>query len=288
MSILEKIKDKKIKRYLTINKRIIYPGAIYHITQRAPGKEVLFNEDVDYLYFLKLLKETNMKFNLDLYCFALLPNHVHLLLKINKANLSFAMKNLFERYAAYFNIKYKRKGHVFCGRYRASLCNDNRYFLAISIYIHLNPYKAGLCKHYKIYKWSSVKLYTEHDKKTFVNFKGVLSLLSEDMHDAKRRYVEMMNNNIGKVKCEIEEKKSIKRDINILSKSVLKYVRSKDKEKEEKNMTEKFRHQSRIVNKQHRKARKQLIEELLSRGHSVEDIAENLSLSRMTIYRELK
>jgi len=71
---------------------------------------LLFIEEGDYLRFLYLLKNASQKFSLDIFCFALLSNHLHILLRINQENLSEAMKNVFERYADYFNVKYKRKG----------------------------------------------------------------------------------------------------------------------------------------------------------------------------------
>ena len=69
-----------------MRERIIYEGGVYHITQRAPGREVIFVEDSDYLYFLKLLKETNKKFNLTIFCFALLPNFSELVPSLDISN----------------------------------------------------------------------------------------------------------------------------------------------------------------------------------------------------------
>ncbi len=48
------------------------------------------------------------------------------------------MRYLFKRYAQWFNVKYERKGHVFCGAYRAALCCDDGHLLAVSVYIHLS------------------------------------------------------------------------------------------------------------------------------------------------------
>ena len=73
-----------------------------------------------------------------------MPNHVHFLLRQNEANLHEAMRDLFSRYARRHNKKYERKGHLFGGRYRQAVCLDESYFLAVSLYIHLNPVRAGL------------------------------------------------------------------------------------------------------------------------------------------------
>ena len=151
-------------RVLMSTMKIIVEDGIYHVTQRAPGNELIFIEDNDYLRFVSLLKETVQKFQLELFCFALLPNHLHLLLKIKEKNLSEAMRYLFKRYAQWFNVKYERKGHVFCGAYRAALCCDDGHLLAASVYIHLNPLKARLTKDIFKYKWTSLNCYIQRLK----------------------------------------------------------------------------------------------------------------------------
>ena len=181
------------------------------MTQRAPGRELLFLESADYLYFLQKLKEATRKFDFEIFCFSLLPNHLHLLLRINRNNLSAAMKNIFERYAKYFNGKYKRKGHVFCGRYRASLCNDENYFLAASLYIHRNAYQARLYSSVEDYRWSSVRLYTRPIKKSFVNYTCILSILDAELKKARRKYRDILRDSI-KIKSKREVDRNVLRD----------------------------------------------------------------------------
>ena len=176
--------DKKVKFSLqtrkysyAIRNRVIYPGAVYHLIQRAPGEEIIFKEEADYLHMLSLLKETATKFRWDVFSFVLMPNHVHFLIRILEENLSQGAKYLFQSYALYFNEKYGRKGPVFCRPYRAFLCGKERYLLAISLYIHLNPYKAGLVSNPWDYQWSSLNLFVENrNYKTFVDYKFILSL----------------------------------------------------------------------------------------------------------------
>src|SRR3989338_5200183 len=137
--IIEKIEEGKVRRFFRSRNKLSYPGAAYHVTQRATGKDNLFIEDSDYLYILHLIKEKSRQFDLDIFAFALMSNHIHLLFKLNKDNLSIAMKNIFEMYANYFNKKYERRGRLFCGPYRSAICLDDLYLVSASIYIHLNP-----------------------------------------------------------------------------------------------------------------------------------------------------
>lgn len=288
MDIFEKINEGKIRGYLTINKRIIFEGGIYHITQRAPGKELLFLEETDYLRFLKLLKKTVKKFNLEVFCFALLPNHLHLFLRIADTNLSKAMKNLFERYADYFNTKYERKGHVFCGRYRASLCNNESYLLAVSIYIHLNPYNAGLCKAFKDYRWSSLSLYTAStSRETFINFEEILSLLDSQIDNARKKYIKVVEENMKLKGGNLLDPFPIKRFIKEAAKTVRRTV-GNDKDLEELDrLVEHFKLKKKTRSIKDKEAKKYLIEQLLSNGYSIKEMMQMLSVGRTTLYRTL-
>jgi len=96
MDILKLVEEGKIKRIFTARGKIAYPGACCHITQRAPGREMLFLENSDHLFMLKLLKEKSNIYSFDVYGFVLMSNHVHLQIRLNKANLSEAMKSLFQ------------------------------------------------------------------------------------------------------------------------------------------------------------------------------------------------
>lgn len=287
MDMGEKIEGKKVKRYLTINKRIIFEGGIYHITQRAPGKELLFLEEADYLHFLGTLKEKVKKFNLDLFCFSLLPNHLHLLLRIKEKNLSQAMKNLFEKYADYFNKKYQRKGHVFCGRYRASLCNDESYFLAASIYIHLNPYKAGLCRDFKSYRWDSLGLYIGISKNTFINFGEILFLLSSQIDKARKEYLRILEESAGIKGGTLLDSSSVKMFIKEAVRTVKRFV-DKNKKWEDLNKSiEDFKLRKKTIGIKDKNTRKYLIEQLLANGYSIREITQTLFISRSSFYRTI-
>ena len=281
MDIIEKIKNKEIRGYLTIKNRIIFKGAIYHITQRAPGREVVFVEDSDYLRFLSVLKKMVKKFNIDLFCFSLMPNHLHLLLKINKKNLSEAMQYLFQAYAVYYNIKYNRKGHVFCGRYRASFCNDDSYLMAASLYIHLNPYKAGLTEHYDDYRWSSLSLYIKETKESFVNFKEILLLLDSDVKKARQKYRKMLETSVDVPGGNLIDPKSVNGFIE-KARRITRRFYNKDSELDE--LIDKFSTKRRVIKPEEKRARKYLIEQLQANGYSIKEISGLLSISRMAIY----
>jgi putative transposase len=113
MSVFPLIEQGRIKRYFRATRKLNVPDLVYHITQRAAGKEPLFLEDHDYLFMLGLLKEICHTHSIRMYCFCLMPNHVHLLLSPTEMNLYDVMRDLFSRYASKFNRKYQRKGRLF-------------------------------------------------------------------------------------------------------------------------------------------------------------------------------
>ena len=281
MDIIEKIRTKEIKGYLTVKNRIIFEGAVYHITQRAPGRELIFVENEDYLKFLSVMKKAVKKFNIDLFCFSLMPNHLHLLLKINKKNLPEAMKYLFQAYAVYYNGKYKRKGHVFCGRYRASLCNDDSYFLTATLYIHLNPYKAGLAKLYDDYRWSSLSLYTRRSKKTFIKYKEVLLLLNPDIKKARQKYNKMIKTSSDVPGGNLIDHKLVSGFIEKARRITKRFYR---RDSELDDLIEKFSAKKRVIKVEERKVRKYLIQQLQASGYSLKEIAGLLSISRKALY----
>ncbi len=285
------IEEGKIKRYFRVDKKLIIPGGIYHITQRAPGTEKIFIEDSDYLRFLGLLKEIVPEFNLRIFAFALLPNHLHLLLQIKDANLSLAMKSLLEQYAMSFNRKYYRKGHVFGGAYRPCLCNDDIYILVVSLYIHLNPFKAGLCDDVQDYRWFSLMPYLREIKKdTFINYEYVLKMLNDDVNTARSIYKRLLAEGVNRsYRDSIERPFAVDKFMSGMFDFIKEVYNGKDKDifyfEEALN---KVKNKKRFKLPEHKDALRYMVTQLKSRGYSITEIGDILNLSRQTIHRVCK
>lgn len=89
--------------------------------------------------FFRLLSRSVNIFDVRLLAYALMPNHFHLLVCTPKGNLSEFMRHFNISYTGLFNRKYKRSGHLYQGRYKAFLIDEDNYLLEVSRYIHLNP-----------------------------------------------------------------------------------------------------------------------------------------------------
>ena len=123
---------------------INFPGALYHVIARGNRRQKIFCDDSDYELYLQFLEEYKERYRFSLYAYALLPNHLHLLIEVGEIPLSRLMQTLQFRYTRNFNIKYQKFGHLFQGRYKGILCEKDSYLVEHSAYIHLNALRARL------------------------------------------------------------------------------------------------------------------------------------------------
>jgi REP element-mobilizing transposase RayT len=139
--------------------RIEYPGAFYHVTSRGNEQKDVFKSQKDREKFLSYLESAVMRYGAVIHVYCLLSNHYHLLLETPDGNLSQIMRHVNGAYTTYFNIKRKRAGHLFQGRYKAILVEADEYAAELSRYIHLNPVRAGMTSRPEEHQWSSYRGY---------------------------------------------------------------------------------------------------------------------------------
>ena len=123
--------------------RIEYPGAIYHVMSRGNGRQKTFRNDGDFQRLLEGLESAVLKFDWLVMNYVWMPNHIHLFLKTPQPNLSAGMQYLLSGYANWFSKRHQRPGHLFQGRYKSFVVEDDSYFWTLSRYIHLNPCRGG-------------------------------------------------------------------------------------------------------------------------------------------------
>jgi putative transposase len=124
--------------------RLDTPGALHHIMIRGINKGDLFMDDSDRRKFLERMAMVMEETSCTVYAFALMSNHVHVLVRSGGTGISTAMRKLLTWYAIYFNKRHKRTGHLFENRYKSILCEEEPYFLELVRYIHLNPVRSRL------------------------------------------------------------------------------------------------------------------------------------------------
>ena len=125
-------------------RRIWYKGAVYHVMSRGNRRKLIFNNDSDYLRFLRCVKKIQSESGFKIHALCLMPNHFHMIIETGETSLSIIMQKILSIYVEGYNKKYSVTGHLFEGRYKAKLIEDVPYFLESSRYIHLNPVKANM------------------------------------------------------------------------------------------------------------------------------------------------
>ena len=144
--------------------RIEFDGAFYHVMSRGnEGRNIFFCDD-DRQGFLGVVCEISERFEIDIFAFVLMDNHYHLLIRTRRANLSKAMQWLGVTYTRRFNNKHSRIGHLFQGRFKSIIVQNDVYLMQLSCYIHRNPLRAGAVNRLARYPWSSYPVYAYGNK----------------------------------------------------------------------------------------------------------------------------
>jgi putative transposase len=150
--------------------RIDFPNALYHVISRGNGRADIFWDDGDRRRFLRQLADGLQTAGVLLYAYVLMDNHIHLLVRTPRANLSRFMQRLCTSYALYCRYKHRKPGHQLEGRFKAKLVEEEAYLSALTRYIHLNPVKTAVCRRLtkaqrvrrlEAWPWSSYRGYVD-------------------------------------------------------------------------------------------------------------------------------
>ncbi len=144
------------------NARAVAVGYPHHITQRGNNREPVFYDDQDRLTYTDLLKQYTHKFNVDIWAYCLMPNHVHLLTVPHEPGaLALGVGRTNQVYTRYVNRKYLRSGRVWQNRFYSCIVDSDEYLWSVARYIENNPVKAGLASTAAEYPWSSACYHLE-------------------------------------------------------------------------------------------------------------------------------
>ena len=171
---------------------------IYHVMLRGINQQQIFEDTEDCEKFLDVLKDCKEICQFDIYAYCLMGNHIHLLIKEGTETLEQVFKRICGRFVYWYNIKYRRVGHLFQDRFKSEPVDSNEYLLTVVRYIHQNPIKAGLCRRVSDYVYSSYGEY--FGSSNLVDTDYILGLLPEN------EFVEL-NNSTSDASClDISEK----------------------------------------------------------------------------------
>jgi putative transposase len=153
-------------------KNSLVKGEFYHVFTKSIADYIIFNNDVEFArmvkvihyyqkenppqkfsYFVKMQNKGLKSFQdkaqpansnlIEIIAYCLMPTHLHLILTpVKEDGLSIFMSNILNSYTRYFNIKHKRKGPLWEGRFKSVLVESDEQLLHLTRYIHLNPVTA--------------------------------------------------------------------------------------------------------------------------------------------------
>jgi len=137
--------------------RVVLADHPHHVIQRGHNRASVFVEPADYMFYLNTLAKWKKSLGCKVYAFCLMTNHAHLVIDPGESvdNLGLLMKRLAGRYTRYINRSENRSGTVWNGRYKSSPIETERYLLACTRYVELNPVRARMVSAPQDYRWSS-------------------------------------------------------------------------------------------------------------------------------------
>jgi putative transposase len=178
--------------------RIQYENALYHVTARGNERGAIYRSDRDRMKFMELMKKAYERNGVIIHAYCLMSNHYHLLLETPYANLSETMRDLNGGYTTYFNVKHKRRGHLFQGRYKAIVVEKEAHLVELTRYIHLNPVRAGMVEMPEQYEWSSYGMYLGTEKEVeWIKTGWVLARSGKRSGEARKAYRKFVERGIG-------------------------------------------------------------------------------------------
>jgi REP element-mobilizing transposase RayT len=167
------------------------PNGIYHVFARGNNRERIYRDDQDRRLYLNRLAKTADRSGWRALGYCLMDNHLHALIETPHANLSAGMQYLQGGYAQVFNLRHRRVGHLFQGRYGAVSMRTDTQVCAAAAYIARNPVAAGLCRTAADWPWSSFRAVAEGKSPGWIDGERLLGFFGSQIQLARERYVEM-------------------------------------------------------------------------------------------------
>lgn len=135
--------------------RPISDGLIYHVIDRGNNRQNVFHKDADFKAFLKTLGDLKERKPFRLYGYCLLNNHFHLLVQPLESSISRLMQSLLVSHTHRYHKHHRSGGHVWQGRFKSPVIQNDEHLLTVLRYIEANPVRANLVTRADDYAWSS-------------------------------------------------------------------------------------------------------------------------------------
>jgi putative transposase len=171
--------------------RLDAPGVLHHVMVRGLERRPIFRDDRDRADFVRRLAALAETGAMSVYAWALLSDHVHLLIRTGARPLARMMRSLLTGYAGAFNRHHRRIGHLFQNRYKSIVVEEEPYFLELVRYLHLNPLRARVVPDLRgldRYPWTGHAALVGRGAAPWQDTRTVLARFASSLARARARY----------------------------------------------------------------------------------------------------
>lgn len=173
------------------------PASVYHVMLRGNDGQPIFFSESDKTRMCLLLQQGTERFGHSIEAFCFMTNHIHLAVRVSETNISRIIHHLAFRFTRYINRRYNRVGHLFQGRFKSILVEDEDYLNELIRYIHLNPVRAGMVADPQDYPWSGHRAYMGLGEYVWLSKERVLWRFHPERESAISNYEKYVLKGIG-------------------------------------------------------------------------------------------
>ena len=170
--------------------RISLEGLVYHIINRGNNRQDVFKDEEDLDTYLKIIKRFKDKYSFKFYGYCLMNNHTHLVIEPTRANtLSKIIQSITLSQIRLYHSKYKSSGHLWQGRFKNPIIQNDGYLLQCLKYIELNPVRAKIVSMPEDYRWSSYRFHVfNKDEYRILDYDPAYLSLANTDQDRQKAY----------------------------------------------------------------------------------------------------
>jgi REP element-mobilizing transposase RayT len=171
--------------------RLDAPGTLHHVIVRGIERRRIVDDQTDRKEFVDRMGQIAQESKTRIYAWAVMTNHVHVLVRSGPKGISQYMRRLMTGYAIRYNRRHQRHGYLFQNRYKSIVCEEEAYFRELVSYIHLNPLRAGvtqsLCQLDR-YPWCGHSAIMGTVERNWQDVDSVLSWFGSRVGEARAAY----------------------------------------------------------------------------------------------------
>lgn len=165
--------------------RCLADGFIYHVINRSNNKQKVFHKDQDFKVFIKLMEKAKEHYPINIFAYCLMPNHFHFVLIPSLPNhLGKWMHWLMTTHARRYHYYYNTSGHIWQGRFKSFIIQNDEHLLTVLRYVERNPVRARHVFSARDWLWSS------HRERIGIELEKIIDNIPIKLPSDWRKYVD--------------------------------------------------------------------------------------------------